>query len=229
MFKSLVRKVKAWEAEMHASFNTGIDTPEDFERVQKYMFWHDHGILRTFWHNVEEIGPGVFRSNQPDFKRLKAFKEAGGKTVLTLRGPAPLPYSAIEEAQCEQLGLDFRFLHLGAKVAPSRKNLLALIDALENLERPLLVHCKSGADRTGLASAVYKLHFDGASVAEAQRQLSFRYMHLRKSGAGVQGHVLDWYERRLNEKGPIPFRDWVTNEYDPAAVQASFDSKRKKR
>lgn len=229
MFKSLVRKVKAWEAEMHASFNTGIDTPEDFERVQKYMFWHDHGILRTFWHNVEEIGPGVFRSNQPDFKRLKAFKDAGGITVLTLRGSAPLPYSAIEEAQCRELDLDFRVVHMKAHCAPPAQKILDLIDAFETFERPMLVHCKSGADRTGLASAVYKLHFDGWSVAEARKQLSFRYMHLRGSKAGVQGHMLDWYERRLTEKGPIPFRDWVTNEYDPAAVQASFDSKRKKR
>lgn len=229
MLKHAFRKFKAAGARSQAILAKGMDTPEAFALSERYMFWHDGGVMRCLGPNLADVGPGLSRSNQPDFRRLEAFKAAGGQTVLSLRGPAPLPCSTVEEAWCRKLGLTFKAIHMEAKTAPPRLAVLDLISVFETAARPMLVHCRSGADRTGLAAAVYKLHFDGASVAEAQKQLSFRYFHVRKSGAGVQGHVLDWYDRRLTEKGPIPFRDWIASEYDPAEVQASFDAMRKKR
>ena len=48
-------------------------------------------------------------------------------------------------------------LPLSATRRPTRRELLQLIDLLETCSYPLLIHCKSGADRTGLASALYRL------------------------------------------------------------------------
>ncbi len=225
MFKRLVKRVKAWEARVHASFQHGIDTPEELRRVEGYMYWLDHGFLRALWHNEEEIGPGVWRANQPDHKRLQAFKERGGKTVLTLRGPAPYPYTVLETAQCAELGLDLKVMQLWAKVAPSREVMLDLIHALETFERPMLVHCKSGADRTGLAAAVYRLHIEKRSVADARRQLSLRYLHLSHTDTGVLDYILDVYEARLAD-GDIAFKTWIETEYDGQAIQTSFKNRK---
>jgi len=42
------------------------------------------------------------------------------------------------------------------------------------LEYPILMHCKSGADRVGLMSALYLHTRHGVPISEARRQLSLR-------------------------------------------------------
>jgi protein tyrosine/serine phosphatase len=88
----------------------------------------------------------------------------------------------------------------------------------------VLIHCKSGADRAGLASAIWLMVMEGRPVEEARAMLSWRYLHLRWSRTGVLDLVLDSYGAR-NAAAPIGFEDWVATEYDAEAVQAAFDGK----
>lgn len=63
-----------------------------------------------------------------------------------------------------------------------------LTHLLTQLPRPLLIHCEAGADRSGLASALYKLLVAKRPPDEAAAQLSFRYGHfpwLRSSTAAM--------------------------------------------
>jgi protein tyrosine/serine phosphatase len=83
------------------------------------------------------------------------------------------------------------------------------------------MHCKSGADRAGFASAIYLMVIEGQSVAEARSMLAFKYLHIKRSKTGVLGYILDLYEARAAETG-IGFEDWVETEYDNEAVQAAF-------
>jgi protein tyrosine/serine phosphatase len=82
------------------------------------------------------------------------------------------------------------------------------------------MHCKSGADRAGMASALYLLD-QGSTVAAARDELSFKYLHLRFTKTGVQDHMLDLFEARQT-KGKIQIRDWLFNEYSPDALAESF-------
>ena len=52
-------------------------------------------------------------------------------------------------------GLEFYDLPMSACRRPTRRELLVLLDLFEHCRYPLLIHCKSGSDRTGLASALY--------------------------------------------------------------------------
>lgn len=63
-----------------------------------------------------------------------------------------------------------------------------LTNLLVDLPRPMLIHCEAGADRSGLASALYKLLVAKRPPEEAAGQLSFRYGHfpwLRSSTAAM--------------------------------------------
>ena len=82
------------------------------------------------------------------------------------------------------------------------------------------MHCKSGADRAGLASVLYRLD-QGHHVNEAKQELSLRYLHLRHTKTGIQDHFVDNYQERLKE-GSISIRDWITNEYDATVLTESF-------
>jgi protein tyrosine/serine phosphatase len=185
----------------------------------------DHGILRYWWTNLYQIAPGVYRSNHPPHSRLARYKHMGIKTILNLRGTPKAACHRMEVQSCADLGLTLVSVQLYARAPNSRKALLRLLDAFKTIEKPFVMHCKSGADRAGLASAFYLIAEEGADVPTARKMLSLRYIHIKQSKTGVLDHVLDHYEARLKQ-GPIGLRDWIATEYDEEVVRASFKAKR---
>ena len=49
----------------------------------------------------------------------------------------------------------------------------------------MVMHCKSGADRAGLMSALYLILNQNVSVDKAKNQLSFKYLHLKHAKTGI--------------------------------------------
>ncbi|NCO85439.1 MAG: dual specificity protein phosphatase family protein [Rhodobacterales bacterium] len=221
---SLQRRERAWRQ----SFGKDIVDP----RARRWSVLHyefvDHAVLRRFWHNFFEVAPGVYRSNHPNHRRFAAYKAMGIKSVLNLRGTPRRAHHLFEVESCAALGLALHNTELHARKPAARDKLLRLFDLFRSIERPFVMHCKSGADRAGLASALYLMAFEDVPVAEARKQLSIRYLHLKSSKTGVLDHMLDLYEARVAE-GPIGIEDWIATEYDPDAVMASFQAKRSRR
>jgi len=211
------------KAARKASFGRDITDPAERKRSHRYVMWMDHGILRTFWTNFGQVAPDVYRSNHPGHTRLAHYKSKGIKAVLNLRGVGVRAPYLFEVESCAQLGLDLVSITMQARAPAPRDQMLKLFEVFDTIQRPFVMHCKSGADRAGLASALYLLD-QGASVAEARKELSFRYLHIKFTKTGVQDHMLDLFEQRLAQ-GPISIRDWVANEYDPKALAASFAKK----
>ena len=116
-------------------------------------------------------------------------------------------------------------IKLNARNAPQSEDINAVVDCLGKMEKPLLFHCKSGADRAGLVSAVYLMVYEGVSVQEAMKQLSFRHVHVDFTATGVLDYFLWTFEERLNH-GNIAFLDWVNSEYDPETLQEAFEKRR---
>lgn len=222
----LFKRISDWERDLRASYNTDLSTPENRRRARIYNLWFDHEILRGLWTNFFQIAPGVYRSNHPTYKRFAAMKARGITTVLNLRGTYPSAHYFTEVETCRALGLNLFSISLQARHAPPAKDLLALIDAFRSIEKPFVMHCKSGADRAGLASALYLLVIEGRPMAEARKQLGLRYLHVRKSKTGVLDHLLDLYEMRT-AGDPISFEDWLRTEYDHFAVQADYQANNK--
>lgn len=220
IFTALDRK----ERELRQSFGHDITDPTERKRSYWHVRWLDHGVLRTFWHNFEKVSDGVYRSNHPDHKRFEAYAAKGIKTVLNLRGVASQPHYLFEAESCERLGLTLVTISMSARQAPKAEQLIKVIDAFETMERPFLMHCKSGADRTGLVAALYLMVQEGQPVEVARRQLGFRYLHIRRTATGILDHFLDVYAAR-NAQTPIAITDWIKTEYDRDTLTASFAAK----
>lgn len=218
---TLSERFSTWERGMRARYNTDFSTPENAKRARFFMRWLDHEILRHWWKNFHEIAPGAFRSNHPTEERFRAFTDMGIKTILNLRGTHPTPYYRLEVALCQELGLTLISHPMSASIAPSRDTMLGLINTLRTIEHPFVMHCKSGADRTGLASAVYLMVIKDAPVAEAQKMLSLRYIHLNNKKTGILDHILDCYADDQAAIG-IKFEAWVATIYDHEKITASF-------
>lgn len=222
MIGALKDRLLVLQRRLTATFGTDISTPE----ARRAAWWHfqlmDHAFLRVFWTNLHRIAPGVWRSNQPSPDRLRRWhKRHGLLSVLNLRGKSAQGFYLFEAEVCQKLGMSLIDLQLYAKWPASRETLETLIDRFRTLEKPFLFHCKSGADRTGLAAAIYLLVIEGRPIAEAQRQLSFRYLHVENSRAGIQDHILRLYAHAFAATG-VSFPDWLAQSYDPDVIGASF-------
>ncbi len=110
---------------------------------------------------------------------------------------------------------------LNSRRMPHKEELENYAALLKQVESPFVVHCKSGADRAGLAAALYLIIIKQASVTEAKKQLSLKYFHLAHSKTGILGYFLDCYDQ-FNQQQPTPFLDWVEHHYDPIALADGF-------
>lgn len=222
MIGPLKDRLHAWQRKLTARIGGDISTPEARRAARLHYQMVDHGFLRVWWRNLYQIAPGVWRSNQPSARQLVDLqRKVGLRSVLNLRGKSKNSFYLFEAEACHAHGLALIDLSLSASQAPSREALERLIEILLSAQKPLLIHCKSGADRTGLAAALYLLLIEGRPLAEAKRQLSFRFLHVANSPAGVQDHFLRCYEQAQRATG-IGFLDWMRTEYDQKQVTASF-------
>lgn len=219
----LLQKIKNWERDIRAYYNTDLSTPENRRRAQIYNLWFDHAVLRILWTNHHEIAPGVYRSNQPTHERFAKLKAQGFKTILNLRGDGGAAHYLVEEESCRELDLTLVSTRLHARGAATREEILDAIEKMKSVEKPFVMHCKSGADRAGFASAIYLIEVEGKSVAEARKMLSLRFVHLKWSKTGILDHILESYELR-NARNPISFEDWIRTEYDHQVMQSEFNA-----
>ena len=222
MPKPLKQSLLALQDRLTAAIGTDISTPAS----RRAAWWHfqlmDHAFLRTWWKNIDQVGPGVWRSNQPSVADLERLASMGLKTVVNLRGAVQQSFYLFEAEACARLGLTLIDLNLSARQAPPRKRLLKLLDIFDSAEQPLLIHCKSGADRTGLAAAIWRIEKMGESALKAgAEELSLRHIHLRRSSTGVMDQVIRSYAAEAEPRG-LSFRDWVQDEYDQARIAKDF-------
>lgn len=121
----------------------------------------------------------VYRSNQPTPERLVAYaRDHGIRTVLNLRGADPgADWYEAERKAAADLGLTLIDFSLSANRELTRDQADTLLALLRDAPKPLLIHCRSGADRTGLASVVYQAMVAGVDEDASERQLSIRFGH----------------------------------------------------
>ena len=121
----------------------------------------------------------VYRSAQLDGEDLKKrIQENGIKSVLNLRGESPgSDWYDAELAATRSQGITHLDYRMSAGKPLSLEQMQEVLRLIEQAPKPILIHCKAGADRTGLISAIY-LANQGASMERVQEALSVRYGHL---------------------------------------------------
>ncbi|MBS0241829.1 MAG: tyrosine-protein phosphatase [Proteobacteria bacterium] len=185
------------------------------------MLLVDHGIFRLFYLNLHRLGHGAWRAAQPAPHQIAGIAARGIKTIVNLRGPRICGSYWLEQQACRRHGVRLVDFQLRSRAAPSREEIFGARDLFRSLEQPILFHCKSGADRAGLASALYLISVEGVPVDEARRQLSLRFGHIRQSDTGM----LDYFFKRYleaNARSPVDFFDWVARDYDADELKRTF-------
>ena len=171
-------------------------------------------ILDRLYH-LHWVTQDVARSAQPYLGFYSQFLAPHGfKSMINLRGEnADFRWWTTEKRVAEGLRIAHFDVKLSSRNLPSRSGLAALFDAFAAAERPLLLKCSGGQDRTGLAAALYLLQLKGPdALAEAEAQLKpWPYLHFPKR------HQL-WLRRfpgYANAEAGADLGQWARHSYDP--------------
>ncbi len=188
------------------------------------MLLVDHGLFRLFYLNRHRLGPEAWRSAQPAPHQIAQIAGLGIKTIVNLRGERWCGSYWLEQKACTKHGLKLVDFQVRSRAAPSKEEIFGARRMLQRIEYPMLLHCKSGADRAGLMSVLYLIVREQVPVEQAKAQLSLKFGHIRQSDTGI----LDYFFERYiadNANSPIAFFDWVDRVYDPDELKAAFASK----
>lgn len=180
--------------------------------------------------NVHEVIPGkLYRGAQPSGPALEAIiHKYKIRTVLNVRGCCwPDKWYTDEAAVCERLGVNLEEVSFSAVHLPSRHELRQLLEILDRAEAPIFVHCRQGADRTGITSMTAQLLLEGQSFSIAQRQLGLRYGHMPIGKTTMLDRFMklyaDWLTAHGKDHAPQQYRHWVLHEYRGGWCDARFE------
>jgi protein tyrosine phosphatase (PTP) superfamily phosphohydrolase (DUF442 family) len=188
------------------------------------MLLVDHGIFRLFYLNRHKLADGAWRAAQPAPHQIRRIAAMGVKTIVNLWGERYCGSYWLEREACQAAGLQLENYQVRSRAAPSKTEVLGARDLFERISSPMLMHCKSGADRAGLMSTLFLIAKEKVPVDVARKQLGLKYGHIRQADTGILDY---FFERYLedNAKSPIEFFDWVERVYDPDEVKRSFAAK----
>ena len=206
---------------MDTIFQGDLATPRGRMIAWVDALFVDHAVFRLAWSNFATVAPGrLYRCNHPTPRRLAQLThQLGLKTLINLRGRTGNGSDALSRDAAARLGLDFVDMALESRGAPQRDRILRLHEIYRTMRVPALLHCKSGADRAGLAAGLFLL-FEGGTARDALRQLSLRFGHIRAAKTGIlDAFFLRW---QREGEGRKPFLDWVSEDYDEAALRREF-------
>ena len=164
------------------------------------------------------IESSIYRSAQLSDKALETIiKEKGIRTIINLRGKdADSSWYAAESRMAGDMNVKLFDIRLLSDELPRYRKLAAILSILQNAEKPLLIHCKRGADRTGLVSALALVLEQDPPLSEINKQFSVLYGVLpfyRSAGPAF----FSLYEQWLNKTGKMHNKatllEWIRHGY----------------
>src|SRR5688572_29465945 len=128
-------------------FRTRIDTALD--HFDLYMV--DHGVFRAIYSNTHKLTEEAWRSSQPAPAMIRRLaRRRGLRTVINLRGDRDCGSYRLEKAACDRYGVTMVDFVVKSRQAPAPRVFHEAKALFDSIEYPMLLHCKSGADRAGL-------------------------------------------------------------------------------
>lgn len=119
--------------------------------------------------NFHKVNDALYRGGQPQIGGMERLRKLGIKTVINLRDDDSR--AKREEVDAQSAGLqyfNFPFARLGGPRHEDMAQVLSIINNAAN--HPVFVHCKHGADRTGVVIAIYRITQDGWTGDEARAE-----------------------------------------------------------
>ena len=152
------------------------------KRFFKYIFtplfiiallWSSYFFIYGNFHKVDK---DVYRSAQLFSFNMPYYLEKHQiKSILNLRGVSTKKWYKDEISISKEHHITHYDYAIGDRKIASMKEMNTIINLIKNAPKPLLIHCKAGADRTSLAVALYKYNIKHEN--NAKEAISIIYGH----------------------------------------------------
>lgn len=124
---------------------------------------------------LKKISDELSATGQLSLEALQHLADQGFQSVVNLRSPDEIGFLPDELAQSEKAGLHYANIPLSPDKADSELTNQVLAE-LENLPKPILIHCGAGARASALAliATAVKESWTPEQIAEKAQQLGIQ-------------------------------------------------------
>ncbi len=129
------------------------------------LYGNFHQVDRELYRSAQ-----LYRFNMPYYLQHHHIR-----SVINLRGSSQKQWYKDELRICKENNVTHYDFGIPDRERISLPKMQKLITLMQNAPKPLLVHCKAGADRTSLASALYL--YAVKHRPDAQKAISILYGH----------------------------------------------------
>lgn len=117
-------------------------------------------IESKYFNNLYSINDSILRSEQPSRSGFKELETAGVKTIINLRRLRD------DTKKAEDTNLQLEHLPLATKKI-TEADIIETLKLIISAEKPILIHCWHGSDRTGVMVAAYRIVVENWSKEDA--------------------------------------------------------------
>ncbi|BAZ50608.1 hypothetical protein NIES4103_32250 [Nostoc sp. NIES-4103] len=146
--------------------------------------------------NTKKVSDNLSVTGQVTPEQLQQAAQEGFKSVLNLRSPNEAGFLSDEQQQAQAVGLQYANVPLKPS-EPNQQLTELAIQEIENLPKPVLIHCAAGARAGGIALIVTAIHqglnYEQITQKATELGLNLEQPHLKQ-------FLLDKYLAKQTEK-----------------------------
>ncbi len=146
------------------------------------------------------------------------------RALINLRGEnQKFSWWRHEKRVCARLGVAHFDLSVNSRTLPARQLLMDMLSVFDASNRPFLIKCSGGQDRTSFAAALYIVHRNGwGAHAQALGQFAgWPYLHWPKP---MQRWARLFLVYAKDQARGDSLRQWVHDDYTPEDFMAWLDA-----
>lgn len=192
--KKLLRNIRKGK---FLNFGNSLETSREELLCKIHTLIFDDGWLREINNNFHTVDAKILRSAHPTARTLRRVKNLGVTTVISFRTPGDISYNLLERKLCSELNIELVFFPLSSSEIADTHVYDEILGKMQSAHGKVLIHCKSGADRTGLVAALWLLHTSSPLEKKyIRKMLSARYLHF---GYGKKACLKKYLEKEIGK------------------------------
>ena len=197
------------------AFNAKINPAKRFNQAKL----NKYAPLPITIPNFHIVDKTLMRGAKPTEAQLKELKSNGVKSIISFctnfNPNHPNIKTPPDEANwAKKLGMDFYWMPMWSNRNPKKENVdvfFAVTNQARKKGEKVFIHCRHGADRTGLFSAIYRLKNQNVRLSDVIREL-MAYGHDANRNQNVIPYIIDFKDKiNPNEKFFAMIDNTITN------------------
>ena len=150
-------------------------------------------VATNFVYNFYQVDSGIYRCAQPNKRAFSELSQMGITTVINLR------YFETDKRKAENTNLQLFHIKMRANKCKDDE-IVSALRLIKNRQGSIAIHCKHGADRTGLLIALYRIAFQGWSKEDAIEELTLGNYNFHPVFSNIPQYIRDLDVENLIKK-----------------------------